>query len=150
MKNLILELIDTFDIQIESTNISPSGHIRIYFEGEFAWSSITYDPVTSELISTTVESKDRKFYYQLSDDEYEIDVEATKLEVYEDFIEKAKAIWNNDPFDEKIIMVFDLEDDVKEELIQAAERKGVTVDEFIEQALKELITEYEEKNGSSD
>lgn len=146
MKEVILELMDIFDIQIESTDVSPAGNVRVYFEGEFAWASVTYEPTTSEMISATVESKDRKFYYQLSDDDYEIDLDATKLEVYDDFIEKAKAIWNNLPFDERIIMVFDLEDDVKEELIRSAEQRGVSVDEFIEQALKELIVEYKDKN----
>lgn len=98
MKEQVLEIIELFDVDIDATEIvthDGEDYIFLDFENSKSWASISYHKATKRLTSATVESKDRHLYYQLNvpDPLYELDTEATMIDSYDDYIEKAKSIW---------------------------------------------------------
>lgn len=60
------------------------------------------------------------------------------IEVEADILEKVKSIVNNEVVDQRVIVELDLDDDMIEVLTKAAEIKGITIDQFVEEALKEM------------
>lgn len=75
------------------------------------------------------------------------DVKFIDIEVEYDFLEKAKAIFNNEPYDTRIVIELDFSPEEIEILANLAEQKGVTVDKLVEQALIEQMALSEAKNA---
>ena len=148
MKENILHIISIFDAKITDSSFNEKA-IYLDFENDHAWATISYDPTTLNIIGATVESKDYEHYYRLkgSDNAFEYDDEAIELEVLEDYLEKGLAIWNDQPFDPRIIVELQVDEDVREMIDRACEIKNVSVDDFMNEVLTNVIKEHEE-NGN--
>lgn len=70
------------------------------------------------------------------------DVEYIDLNVEEDFIEKATAIMNGLPYDERVIISFELPNDVLFELMKHAHEKDITFNEYIEEIMIDTLKPY--------
>lgn len=70
------------------------------------------------------------------------DVEFIDLNVDEDFIEKATAILNGLPYDERVIISFDLPNNILFELMKQAHEQDITLNEYIEQILINELNKY--------
>jgi hypothetical protein len=71
------------------------------------------------------------------------------LEVEVDFLEKAQAIFNNKPFDPRILVQLDLEDDVILQLAIEAHKRDITINQMVEQLLR-LAMESDKYINASD
>ena len=71
------------------------------------------------------------------------DVEYTDLEVVEDFMEKAQAIIEGREYDTRISVPLDLPDDLLLEAAMNAHRQGITLNDYINNALLEMMKEIE-------
>ena len=70
------------------------------------------------------------------------DVDYTDLEVVEDFVQKAKAIRAGEDYDTRIVVPLDLPDDLLLEAAMNAHRQGITLNDYINKALMELVEEF--------
>lgn len=70
-------------------------------------------------------------------------VEWIDLEVEEDFIEKAVAIFNGEEWDTRISVPLDLEDDLILHLAMEAHKRDITLNKMVEIVLQEAIAKYE-------
>ena len=69
-------------------------------------------------------------------------VEYVDLEVVEDFIQKCTAIRAGEDYDTRISVPLDLPDDLLLEAAMNAHRQGITLNDYINNALKELVDEF--------
>jgi len=67
------------------------------------------------------------------------DVNYVDLEVDDDFIQKSLAIRNGEDYDTGIMVNFDLSDDVILEAALQAHRRGITLNDYINQALADFV-----------
>jgi hypothetical protein len=67
------------------------------------------------------------------------DVKYIDLETVEDFIEKATAIVNNEPYDERVQVELDLCEDDVHQLMKLAHEQDITFNELINKMLKEYV-----------
>ena len=67
------------------------------------------------------------------------DVEFTELEVDDDFIQKALAIKAGEGYDTRVSVPLDLEDDLLFELMKKAHEQDITLNQMVEQVLREVI-----------
>ena len=67
------------------------------------------------------------------------DIEYTELDVEEDFVEKATAIVNGQDYDTRIAISLQLDHDLEMEIYRNAHRLDMTVNDYIQMALVELI-----------
>ena len=65
-------------------------------------------------------------------------------DTYEDILDKVECILNGREYDKRVVLSLEFDDDVKEMIQQAADIQGITIDEFIERALKAVIEEEKE------
>lgn len=72
------------------------------------------------------------------------DVKWIDLEVEEDFLEKAKAIFNGDEWDTRISVPLDLDDDLLLQLAMEAHKRDITLNKMVEMALKAEIDRHKE------
>lgn len=72
-------------------------------------------------------------------------VEWIDLEVEEDFLEKAVAIFNGDEWDTRISVPLDLEDDLILQLAMEAHKRDITLNKMVEIVLQSAIHQYKEK-----
>lgn len=72
-------------------------------------------------------------------------VEWIDLEVEEDFLEKAVAIFNGDEWDTRISVPLDLEDDLILQLAMEAHKRDITLNKMVEIVLQTAIDQYKEK-----
>lgn len=70
------------------------------------------------------------------------DVEYIDLEVDNDFIEKAQAIAAGEEYDTSISVPLDLPDDVLLEAALNAHRQGITLNDYINNALASMLEEF--------
>jgi hypothetical protein len=138
------------------------------YESEFAHVSVIYSTETQEIyeadVSTKVdawftEDKDMKPYRWLNPVYKDImiaeakkrkvkwrkawdDVKWIDLEVEEDFLEKAKAIFNGELHDKRIQVPIDLEDDVILKLCMEAHKRDITLNNMMEIILQEVIDKH--------
>ena len=70
------------------------------------------------------------------------DVDYVDLEVDDDFIQKCLAIKDGDDYDTRISVPLDLPDDLLLEAAMNAHRQGITLNDYINNALKELVDEF--------
>jgi hypothetical protein len=71
--------------------------------------------------------------------EFDVALDAIKfidLEVEVDFLEKARAIFNNKEFDPRILVQLDLEDDVILQLAMEAHKRDITINQMVDQILR--------------
>jgi len=70
------------------------------------------------------------------------DVKWIDLDVYQDFIEKAVAIFNGKDFDKRVQMELDLDDDTLLKLAKGAHDRDITINKYIEEILQYTIDQY--------
>lgn len=67
------------------------------------------------------------------------DVKWIDLEVSEDFTTKANALFFNKPFDKRIVVPLDIEDDVLMQLALEAHKRDITLNKMVEHLLQNVI-----------
>ena len=83
--------------------------------------------------------------YRIKDPDIELDkqawddVEFTELEADDDFIQKALAIKTGEEYDTRVSIPLELEDDLLFELMKQAHERDITLNQMVEQVLREVI-----------
>jgi len=67
------------------------------------------------------------------------DVDFVELEVDDDFIQKALAIKAGEEYDTRVSIPLELEDDLLFELMKQAHERDITLNQMVEQVLREVI-----------
>lgn len=70
-------------------------------------------------------------------------VKYTELDVAEDFLQKCTAIVNGQDYDTRVSVPLDIPDDELLKFMLAAHERDMTFNEFVEEALKAAIEEYQ-------
>ena len=70
------------------------------------------------------------------------DVDYVDLEVADDFIQKSLSIKAGEDYDTRIVVPLDLPDDLLLEAAMNAHRQGITLNDYINNALMELVEEF--------
>ncbi|MFW5804807.1 MAG: hypothetical protein ACOCWG_06215 [bacterium] len=70
------------------------------------------------------------------------DEEYTFLETNDDFITKASAIINNEPYDERIAVPLELSDEEFMRLAMLAHKNDMSINEFVEKNIEKMINKY--------
>ena len=107
---------------------------------------IAFDPADNQRVYL-VEANDMKNNraYRLKDPALDIDnvawdgVEYTDLEVDDDFIQKCLAIKSGEEYDTRVSVPLELEDDLLFELMKKAHEEDITLNQMVEQVLREVI-----------
>lgn len=123
--------------------------------------SLLFDCVTQEVYEATVCDYSKNNCYRIINPDYKDDYiyEAESrnvdhsqayddtlyidLDVDEDFIEKATAILNGQPYDERVIISFDLPNDIAFILMMKAHEEDITFNQLIENILVNELEKYE-------
>ena len=71
------------------------------------------------------------------------DVEYVDLAVDDDFIQKALAIKAGEPYDTRVEIEFDLEEDLQLQLMKLAHEHDITLNQMVEKILQEMINRPE-------
>lgn len=137
----------------------------IDFESEYAHASVIYDTTTLEVYETSVDAKQDEDdnlpgpYRWLNPnykDSYFDECEAKQidkhiawddtnwidLEVLDDWLEKASAMFLNNPFDRRIQVPLDLTDQEILFLALEAHKKDITINKFVETILQAVIDNH--------
>jgi hypothetical protein len=143
------------------------------YESNFAHASIVYSTETQEIYQAEVTVKpeawpqDARPYRWLNPDYKEAffseckkrnvkknkawdDVKYIDLEVTEDFLEKANAIFKGKEFDTRVQVPIDLEDDVMLKLCMEAHKRDITLNKMVEEVLSKVIAEHDRKKLAED
>jgi hypothetical protein len=135
------------------------------YESDYAHVSVVYSTVTQEIyqadasIKLEMWAKDERPYrwtnplwkdaYLTEAKERNIDpdqawdnVKYVELEVTEDFLEKATAMFNGDEWDSRIQVPLDLEDDLLLHLAMEAHKRDITLNKMVEIVLQEAIDRH--------
>ena len=112
---------------------------------------IAFDPNNEQRVYT-VEVCDyaNKRAYRLKDPAIELDNEAwdecdfVDLEVDDDFIQKCLAIKAGEDYDTRISVPLELEDDLMFELMKKAHERDITLNQMVEEILREQLARIEE------
>lgn len=135
------------------------------YESAYAHVSVVYSTETQEIyqadvsIKTEAWPKDARPYRWLNPQFKELmlaeskergidpneawdDVEWIELEVAEDFLEKAKAIFNGEEHDTRIVVPLDLDDDLLLQLAMEAHKRDITLNKMVELALQAAIDQH--------
>jgi hypothetical protein len=138
------------------------------YESDYAHVGILYSTVTQEVYQADVSikldmwAKDEKPYRwtnPLFNDAYineakerAIDpdqawdgVKWITLEVAEDWLEKAHAMFNGEEWDERIVVPIDLDDDLILQLAMEAHKRDITLNKMVEIVLQEAIDHHKGK-----
>ena len=67
------------------------------------------------------------------------DVDYVDLEVDDDFFQKALAIRAGEPYDTRVQIELDLDEDTQFQILKMAHERGITADEFVEEILRNMI-----------
>jgi len=139
------------------------------YESEFAHVSVLYSTETQEIYEADVsvkvdnwfdEDKEMKPYRWLNPEYKDAmiseaktrkvkwrkawdDVKWIDLEVEEDFLEKAKAIFNGESHDKRIQVPLELEDEVFWQLCMEAHKRDITLNQMVEKVLRNMIEMHE-------
>jgi hypothetical protein len=93
------------------------------------------------------EAKSRKVKWRKAWD----DVKWVDLETEEDFLEKAKAIFNGiEDFDKRVQVPIELENDVMLQLCMEAHKRDITLNQMVEKVLRTAIDEHDRKKLAED
>ena len=123
--------------------------------------ALVFDTVTQEVYEATVCDYNKNNCYRIINPDYKDDyiyeaesrnvdhsqaydeVSYIDLDVDEDFIEKAIAILNGQPYDERVIISFNLPDDMTFILMMQAHEEDITFNQLIENILLAELEKYE-------
>lgn len=135
------------------------------YESDFAHVSVVYNTKTQDIYQAEVSVKreawaqDEKPYRWL-DPRYKDamlneakqrgvdanqawdDVKWIDLEVEEDFLDKAKAMFNGDEWDSRIQIPLDLDDDLLLHLAMEAHKRDITLNKMVEIILQDMIDKH--------
>ena len=127
------------------------------YQNEFGSASAVFDINTQKVYEASVEILDQDKAYRYIDPDYKSDficeckardvdpsiawddVKFIDLEVQEDFLEKAKAIFENMPFDERVKVPLDLHDQEFLQLALEAHKRDITLNKMVEVILQTYI-----------
>jgi len=84
------------------------------------------------------EAKERNVDPNIAYDE----VKFVDLDVSEDWLEKANAIFNGRPYDSRIQVPLDLDDDILFQLCLEAHKHDITLNQMVEKVLREVIDKH--------
>ena len=135
------------------------------YESDYAHASVIYSTKTQEIFQAEISSntetldKDTKPYRWMNPKYKDVyfaeakergihpnnawdDTQWIDLEVPEDFLEKAKAIFNGDAYDTRIQIPIDLDDDVLLHLAIEAHKRDITLNNMIEIILQGVIDNH--------
>lgn len=82
-------------------------------------------------------------YRQIDPNEAWDDVKFVNLETDEDWLEKAQAIISGEDYDTRVSVPLNIPKDELLVIFQAAHERDMTLNEFVEEALKEAIADFE-------
>ncbi len=129
------------------------------FESDYAYATLVFDTKTSTVYSADISSTDNTFVkaYRWQNPEHLAallkesnergvdnsiawdDVKWIDLEVEEDFLEKAKAMFNGEDFDTRVVVPLDLDDTTILMLALAAHKRDITINKMVEVILQQVI-----------
>ena len=122
--------------------------------------SIVFDTRTHEVYEAYAYDYSRNRAYRLVNPEYKSaqereaqerdidineawdDVRYVDLDVDEDFLEKAQAIVAGDDYDDRVSIPLNMDRDELLFIFQAAHKRDMTFNQFVEEAIKEAIADY--------
>ena len=145
MKEQLIELVHALDLRIRAVYpgrpfYNENTHTTWVFKNDNAECFITYDDITYDLHDISINSiKNSNRYQYRKNEKADIDNDAIQLDVYLDILEKATAIWRDEPFDTRVMMELDLDEETIELMNKMASDRGITVDELVEQALMAVM-----------
>jgi len=127
----------------------------IDFESDHGYGSVIFDTTSHVVFEATVNDKDDKVkpYRYLNPDFVEAhkaeakqknvkhgiawdDVKWVDLEIFDDFCEKANAIFNGKSFDDRVQVPVELDDDAFLELAKQAHKRDITINKMVELVLQ--------------
>lgn len=96
-----------------------------------------------------VESSLAEEYFRFNDmSELERDdIRKVRLEVFSDILEKLSGIMNNEEYDDRVVVQVDLTDEELKFVEKACEEKNMSIDEFFESILQDMIDYVDETNS---
>lgn len=128
------------------------------YENQYAYASIVFNTLTGELYEATVNSEDDDTiaYRWLNSEWRDVmfaesasrgvsasnawnGVDWTDLEVWNDFAEKASAIWNNIDYDRRVSVPLELSDEEFMQIARQAHKQDVTFNRMVEIILQRAI-----------
>lgn len=110
------------------------------FSTEYGFSCVYYnDPMDSFVYATVYDEKAKNKYGIGEKDDFEQEGPTIELEVFEDFIEKAKAILAGEPYDDRIIVPINMTDEEFLLIAKAAHKCDVTINDFIINAMQQYL-----------
>jgi hypothetical protein len=132
------------------------------FRSDYAEVSVVFDSVNQEVYMASIDSIDSTHYMcqwvnGTFKDQYVAEsvsrgikpnqaydsFEYTDLEVDEDFLEKATAIFHGEPFDKRVIIPLTLDDNTMLMLMTEAHKRDITLNKMVESLLIQVIEESE-------
>ena len=137
------------------------------YESDFAQVSIIFDSFNQTIYSSEVSAKDAtkkvgpyrwlnpafkdEMYNEattrgVDPDQAWDNVKWIDLEVKEDFLEKAFAIFNGEECDTRIVVPLDLSDDLILSLAMEAHKRDITLNSMVELLLREVIDTHDKTN----
>ena len=139
------------------------------YESEFAHASVIFDSTNQTVFEATVNAKEDgddnlprpyRWFKPETKNAYVVEAAAKgidmqnawdnvnwiDLEVAEDWLEKAKAIFENKPFDRRIEVPLDIEDDVMLHLALEAHKRDITLNKMVEILLQNAIDAHRNVN----
>lgn len=129
------------------------------YENEFGFASVVFDTTTQMIYEAIVEITDSDKIYRYIDPDFKADflceskardidpniawdnVKYIDLEIAEDFLEKAQAIFENRKFDERIQVPLDLPDQEFLHLALEAHKRDITINKMVEIILQTYMME---------
>jgi len=143
------------------------------YESDYAHVSVIFNSTTQEIYQAEVSVKpeswdeDLKPYRWMNPlykqayfteaikrniDPYEAwdDTKWTDLEVPEDFLEKAEAIFNGVAFDNRIQVPIELDNELMMQLFMEAHKRDMTLNQLVEEILRNMIATYAKDNIMDD
>lgn len=140
------------------------------FESNFAYASVIFDTETQKVYEVTVNAKEDGDdnlpgpYRWLNPETKDAHLEECKeknidpnnawdntnwidIEVEDDFLEKAKAIFENQPFDRRVSVPLDLDDTSLLQLALEAHKRDITINQMVEIILQNAIDEHNRVNA---
>ncbi len=130
------------------------------YESDYGHGSVIFNTNTQEVYCAEVTTKEHKYQYRWLNPTYLEayrneckeknvdpnlawdDIKWTDLETEEDFLEKANAIFEGKSFDERVQIPVELDDDLLMTLFKEAHKRDITLNQLVEEALQDLIDEY--------
>lgn len=134
----------------------------LHYESDHAYATVIFNTKTQEIYEAEVNDKLNKYrpyrwLNPLYKDSYITeckeknvdhnmawdDVKWVDLETSDDWLEKAKALMDNLPFDERVDVPLNLDDDVLMKLCLEAHKRDITLNQMVEIILQKVVDEHQ-------